>query len=88
MKNYNLIRAENNELQKLQKFKKPFTDFVNTIVYSGEETDEDMCEFFLLQDSEKEFEKLDIEIEKTALKLARLLELKEQELKNAIINML
>lgn len=89
MKNYNKIRADNNELQKLQEFKQPFTKFVNQFIYTGtEETHEDLCEFFLLHESKEEFENISEEIEKTALKLARLLELKEIQLKETIIKML
>lgn len=91
MKNYNRIRAEDNELQRLQEFKIPFTNFVNGVIY-GDTTPihEDLCEFYLLQDSDEEFENrdLEIEIEETAKKLARLLELKEQVLKSAIIMMM
>ena len=87
MKQFNRIRAENNDLQRLQEFKQPFTKFVEQFIYSNmEETHEDMCEFHFLQDSGEEFEKrdLDFEIEETAKKLARLLELKESDLKFAI----
>ncbi len=89
MKNYNKIRSENNELQRLQEFKQPFTKFVDQFIYKGtEETHEDLCEFFLLQDSKEEFKNIDKELEKTALKLARLLELKENQLKETIIQMM
>lgn len=87
MKHFNKIRTENNDLQRLQEFKQPFTKFVEQFVHANyEETHEDLCEFYLLQDSGEEFEKrdLDFEIEETAKKLARLLELKENDLKFAI----
>jgi len=88
MKDYNIFKSVTNELERLHTFKKPFTDFINTVIYTNthaiHETHEDMCEFFLLQDSEEEFENIDLELETTALKLARLLELKEIQLKEDV----
>lgn len=91
MKNFNKIRTENNDLQRLQEFKQPFTKFIEQFVYANhEETHQDLCEFYLLHNSGEEFEKrdLDFEIEETAKKLARLLELKENDLKFTIIAMI
>lgn len=44
-----------------------------------------MCEFYLFQDSEEEFQFIDLEIETAVLKLARLLELKEKQLKDSLL---
>jgi len=85
-KPYNEFKSALNNLERLQRFKKPLTDFFDKFVYcNAEETDESVCEFYLLQDSEEEFEFLNLELELTALKLARLLELKENQLKDSLL---
>lgn len=80
------LKATLNNLERLQNFKRPLTEFFNKIVYYEPfDTDESNCEFYLLQDSKEEFEFIDLEIETAALKLARLLELKEKQLKNSLL---
>lgn len=73
------------QLEKLQEFKKPLTKFFDQVIYSNEESHEALCEFYILQSSSEEYKNIDLEIETVAHKLARLLELKENELKQTII---
>lgn len=73
------------QLEKLQEFKKPFTKFFDETVYSNTYSESDNNEFYLLHSSSAEFENLEDEIEQTALKLARLLELKENGLRETVI---
>ena len=51
MKNFNKIRTENNDLQRLQEFKQPLTKLIETVIYGyssiEQTTHEDMFEFFL-----------------------------------------
>jgi len=75
-----------NNLERLQRFKKPLTDLFDKVIYcEAFGTEESDCEFYLLQDSKEEFEFIDLELETTAIKLARLLELKEKQLKDSLL---
>lgn len=81
---YQDFKQNLNLLEKLQKFKKPLTDLIDNIIYSNNFESVIEPEFYLLHESKEEFENLDEELEITALKLARLLELKENEAKDYI----
>jgi len=78
-----------NNLERLQRFKKPLTDFFDKFVYCNTHpTDDSLCEFYLLSQEfagEENLKNIDVEVEETALKLARLLELKERQLKESLL---
>lgn len=88
-KPYNEFKSALNNLERLQNFKRPLTDFFDFFVYCNVHTrDESLCEYYLLSQEftgEENFKDLDIEIEETALKLAKLLELKEEQLKDSLL---
>lgn len=81
---YNTFKSSLMHLERLQEFKIPFTRFWESVICSYgalDVADDSMCEFFLCGENEKDYKNIDIELEKTAAKLARLLYLKEQEYK-------
>jgi len=88
---YQCFKGSLTALERLQQFKVPFFKFYEEFLFSfGEmdKSDESMCEFFLISDNAEvtayleTVENVDEEIEITAIKLAKLLALKETELKN------
>jgi len=95
---YDLFKSSLTALERLQQFKIPFFRFYEEFLFSfGEmdKSDDSNCEFYLLGDQifnteetarfDKELvaiKNLDLEIEFTTVKLAKLLALKETEFKN------
>lgn len=82
------------DLEKLQSFKIPFARFYEQFVLSCgvlDNTDDDLCEFYLFYEDDNEFiggeeNEIENQIQETAQKLAKLLEVREQQLKDNVIN--
>lgn len=76
----------NGRLERLQKFKRPLSEIMDSEIYGITNIYDDNSEFYLLNNSKEYYEESEIGEQLTATfeKLARLLELKEDLLKGKL----